>query len=73
MDIISQAFAAHAEITKARMAAEHSPFEDPKALERRMHAYARLIVEAGCALHPGQELFVRANLEAAPLVRLIVK
>lgn len=48
-------------------------FEDPAALERRMRAYARLIVEAGCALRPGQELFVRANLEAAPLVRLVTE
>lgn len=76
MDIISQAFTAHAEIAKTELAlenAEHSPFEDPAALARRMRAYARLIVEAGCALRPGQELFVRANLEAAPLVRLVTQ
>ena len=76
MDIISQAFTAHAEIAKTELAlenAEHSPFEDPAALARRMRAYARLIVEAGCALRPGQELLVRANLEAAPLVRLVTQ
>ena len=37
----------------------------------RLRAYARLIVEAGCALKPGQDLFVRAAIESAPLVRLI--
>lgn len=72
MDIISQAFAAHAEKARTELHEPH-PFENPDALERRMRAYARLIVEAGCALHPGQELFVRANLEAAPLARLVAE
>ena len=43
------------------------------SLAERMRAYARLIVEAGCALKPGQDLFVRANIESAPLVRLITQ
>lgn len=42
-------------------------------LAPKLRAYARLIVEAGCALKPGQDLFVRANIECAPLVRLITK
>ncbi len=58
-------------MTEPLASSAHSPFENPDALERRMRAYARLIVEAGCALRPGQELFVRADIEAAPLVRLI--
>ena len=39
--------------------------------ETRLRAYARLIVEAGCALRKGQDLYVRADIESAPLVRLI--
>lgn len=38
----------------------------------RLRAYARLVVEAGCALRSGQELFVRADINAADFVRLIV-
>lgn len=41
--------------------------------EGRLRAYARLIVEAGCALRPGQELFVRADINAASFVRMIVR
>ncbi|MDQ9871164.1 aminopeptidase, partial [Acinetobacter baumannii] len=41
--------------------------------ENRLRAYARLIVEAGCALRKGQDLYVRAGIESAPLVRLIVE
>ena len=39
----------------------------------KLRAYARLIVEAGCALKPGQDLFVRAGVENVPLVRLITQ
>ena len=44
-----------------------------KITEARLRAYARLIVEAGCALKPGQDLFVRAEISSAPLVRLITQ
>lgn len=54
------------------MTAEHTEPCAP-SLDERMRAYARLIVEAGCALEPGQDLFVRANIESAPLVRLITQ
>lgn len=47
---------------------EHSTQFDAK-----LRAYARLIVEAGCALKPGQDLFVRAHIESAPLVRLVTQ
>ena len=42
-------------------------------LDDRMRAYARLIVEAGCALKPGQDLFVRAGIEVAPFVRMVAE
>ncbi|MFR4803975.1 MAG: aminopeptidase [Eggerthellaceae bacterium] len=41
--------------------------------DAKLRAYARLIVEAGCALKPGQDLFVRAHIESAPLVRLVTQ
>lgn len=43
------------------------------AFAAKLRAYARLIVEAGCALQPGQDLFVRGALESAPLIRLITQ
>lgn len=46
--------------------------EAAPTLAERMRAYARLIVEAGCALEPGNDLFVRARIDSAPFVRLIV-
>lgn len=48
-------------------------FQPVETFDARLRAYARLIVEAGCALRPGQDLFVRAALESAPLVRLVTQ
>ncbi|MDD3261682.1 MAG: aminopeptidase, partial [Oscillospiraceae bacterium] len=42
-------------------------------LQEDMKKYAHLIVCAGCNLKPGQELFISASLQAAPLVRLVAK
>lgn len=42
-------------------------------LTENLQKYARLIVRAGCNLQKDQELFIRARLEAAPLVRLVTE
>jgi len=40
--------------------------------EDQLSAYAELLVRVGVNLQPGQKLMVRANLDAAPLVRKVV-
>lgn len=47
--------------------------DERPSLHERMRAYARLIVQAGCALKPGQELFVRADIACAPFVRMVTE
>ncbi len=41
-------------------------------LAQRSRAYAELLVRVGVNLQPGQKLLIRAGIEAAPLVRLVV-
>ncbi len=42
-------------------------------LDARLEKYARLAVETGCNLQPGQELYVNADVTQVPLVRHIVR
>ena len=42
-------------------------------LPEYLAAYARLIVQAGCAIQPGQDLFIRADIQSAPLVREVTR
>ncbi len=42
-------------------------------LQEDLKKYAHLIVCGGCNLQKGQELFINASLEAAPLVRLVAE
>ena len=43
------------------------------SLAEHLDTYARVAVEAGLGLRPGQELLITAPLEAAPLVRRITE
>lgn len=43
------------------------------SFEQKMERYAELAVKVGANVQPGQTLVVNAMIEAAPLVRLIVK
>lgn len=42
-------------------------------LQRRLELYARLLVVKGCALKPGQELYVSAPIQTADFTRMVVK
>ena len=42
-------------------------------LQKNLQKYAHLIVRAGCNLQPGQELFITAPIESAPLTRLVAE
>lgn len=42
-------------------------------LEANLEKYARLIVEAGCNLQPGQELFLTSSVETAAFARRITR
>lgn len=42
-------------------------------LDKRLRKYAELLVVKGCALRPGQELFVRAPLQTVEFTRLVVR
>jgi hypothetical protein len=43
------------------------------AADERLERYARLVVEVGVNLQPGQTLAVGAGLEHAPLVRAVAR
>lgn len=46
---------------------------DDRLLADRLRAYAELLVRSGVQLEPGQGLLIRAQTEAAPLVRLVAE
>lgn len=41
--------------------------------EKRLHSYARLVVQSGCALKNGQELYISAAIDCVPFVRLLTQ
>ncbi|HSI67999.1 MAG TPA: aminopeptidase [Planococcus sp. (in: firmicutes)] len=43
------------------------------SFNEKLHRYAELAVNVGVNIQPGQQLYIAASLEAAPLVRLITK
>lgn len=43
------------------------------SLNDKLIRYAELAVKVGVNIQPNQQLYIAASLEAAPLVRLIVK
>lgn len=43
------------------------------SFEQKLERYAELAVKVGANVQPGQTLVVNAMIDAAPLVRLIVK
>jgi aminopeptidase len=45
----------------------------PLSFDQKLHNYAELAVKIGVGLQAGQRLLVRAPIESAPLVRLIVE
>lgn len=53
---------------RLRRASDPGAGSDP-----RLRAYAELLVRTGVSLKPGQGLLVRAQVEAAPLVRLVAE
>lgn len=46
---------------------------DNARFEAHLEAYARLIVEAGCNLQPGQELYLTSSVETAAFARRITR
>ena len=42
-------------------------------LKNQLNHYARLLVVTGCALKPGQELFLTAPVDAAPFARMVAQ
>lgn len=43
-----------------------------RTFEQNLDAYAHLIINTGCNVQPGQELFISSDIANAQLVRLLV-
>ena len=49
------------------------PTDSSACFESNLEKYARLIVESGCNVQQGQELFLTASVETADFARLVTR